>query len=149
MARTIDCLLLGGVHMEFADFLGIGDSLAQNTTKTILKKVIFEPSGKEPQQREKNALVGHFHFRVPQGNTKKVVAWMNFRKTQNRAKLGIRGDLILKSNSVTMSMIFKPNANYKSEKDGGIGEWTIALTKIADENYKIALSALIIACQAC
>lgn len=71
------------------------------------------------------------------------------RKTQNRAKLGIRGDLLPKSGSVVAPMQFKPNANYKSALEGGVGEWTIAIHSMGDKEYQTALEALIVACRAC
>jgi hypothetical protein len=46
-------------------------------------------------------------------------------------------------------MQFKPNANYKSALEGGVGEWTISIYSTADINYQIALNALIVACRAC
>jgi len=135
--------------MNLSEFQIIGNRLAQQISDSISQQVIFEPSGKDLIKKQKNALLGHYHFRVPKGQNKKVPAWMNLRKTQNRAKLGIRGDLLPQSGVVVAAMQFKPNANYKSALDGGIGEWTIAVNSIQDNNYPIALNALITACQAC
>jgi hypothetical protein len=135
--------------VNLSDFQIIGNSLAQQISNTISKQVLFEPSGKEYQNKQKNILLGHHHFRVPQGKYNTVPAWISLRKTQNRVKLNIRGDLLPKSGSIVASMQFKPNANYKSALEGGVGEWTISIYSTADINYQIALNALIVACRAC
>lgn len=135
--------------MNLDEFKMIGNNLAKHISDVILKQVIFEASGINDERKKTNALKGHYHFRVPKGENKKVPAWINWRKTQNISRLVIRGDLLPKSGLIVSSMIFKPNANYSSASVGGVGEWTISIDSLSNENYQIALNALIIACKSC
>jgi len=97
-----------------------------------------------------------FHFRIPRGKPT-VIAFEHIKKIGRRADVprrpcvtvGIRGDLLTGSSVSGSGFDCKPNASYRSARDGGPGEWQIAVYETGDTHYRQAVRALAAAAREC
>lgn len=80
-----------------------------------------------------------------------VIAWVGIRtrgiQTDNPKRpcvlVGIRGDLLNESGSAAGGLVWKPNANFVSQRGGGVGEWHGVTYRVNDNGYKAILGGLV------